>query len=792
MRLSRAWLADWLSTELSAEALGEQLTRLGLEVDAVLPVAPGLAHVVVGRVLETRPHPNADRLRICAVDAGETEPRAVVCGAANARAGGCYPLALPGARLPGGLVIEPSRIRGEDSAGMLCSAVELGLADSADGLFELPSDSVPGQPISQALSLDDSVIDIDLTPNRADCFSVLGVARDLAASLGTEFVEPRVLPVLPVSDEEFPVRVDAPADCPRFVGRVIRDLDPDAETPLWMRERLRRAGVRSLHPVVDITNYVLLEFGQPMHAYDLQKLAGGIEVRRAGRGERLELLDGQTANLEPDMLLITDRRGPIGLAGIMGGASTAVGTATQHIFLESAFFDPEVIAGRARRLGLHTDASMRFERGVDPAHQQRAVERATALVLEITGGCPGPVVELAFPEHLPKRAAVTLRRERLAAVLGVKIADQQVSDLLRRLAMQVEAHADGWRVTPPAARFDIALEVDLIEEIARLHGYDQIPEIPAVTPLSLGRVGEDTVGLDRARLTLVERGYQEAITYSFGDPALDAAFAGGNEGLRLSNPISANLGVMRQSLWPGLAQALKYNLSRQHSRVRLFETGLRFIFQGNDLKEEKVIAGIATGGRYPQQWDLTTEAIDVFDIKSDLEALAGLTGAAGELSFHATEHPALRPGRAAECRRAHQVVGYFGELHPSLVRRLDLGEPPVLFELNAALLLAASRPTYRRVSRFPATRRDLAMVVPEEIPAAELLAAVRRSAGPMLVDVVLFDVYTGGKVETGSKSVALGLILQDTSRTLTDADVDGVLRDVTACLSREFNATIRE
>ncbi len=792
MKITQSWLREWVATDLSAAQIAEQLTQLGLEVDSVEPVAPGLEQVVVGRVVECAKHPNADRLSLCRVDVGQDDPLDIVCGAANVEAGTCYPVATIGARLPSGLEICRSKIRGEVSMGMLCSAMELGLADAADGIMALPAEATPGQPIVEALALDDSVIDIDLTPNRADCFSIIGIARDLAAGLAAPFEAPRVLPVLPIGDDKLPMHVDASEDCPRFLGRVVRDLDPDAETPNWMKERLLNAGVRPLHPVVDITNYVLLEYGQPMHAYDLQKISGGISVRRAGRDERLALLDGQTVNLDHDMLLIADASGPIGLAGIMGGASTAVGEGTQHIVLESAFFNPSVIAGRARRLGLHTDASMRFERGVDPGNQHRAIERATALVLEIAGGCPGPVAECVDTSWLPQPSTVTLRRQRLAKLLGVSIADDQVLDLLGRLDMQVESTAEGWRVTPPSARFDIAREVDLVEEVARLYGYDQIPAIPATAPVSLGRSSDSTVEMDRARLTLVERGYQEAITYSFVDPELATEFAGGEAGLRLSNPISAKLAVMRQSLWPGLIEALAYNRSRQHARIRLFEIGVRFILQDTELKEELVISGAVMGPRFPEHWSDAGAELDVYDVKADIEALLHWSGCADEFLFEPAEHPALRPGRAVQIWREGEAVGYLGELHPRLVKRVGLDSPPVVFELLSGPALAARRPKFSPVSKFPAVRRDLAVVVDENVPVGDLVASVRASAGHLLADLVVFDIYTGKKVENGSKSVALGLILQETSRTLTDDDVDGVMHEVTRRLNRDFDAAIRE
>ncbi len=792
MKVSTNWLSEWLDTGLDATAIAEKLTGLGLEVDDVSPVAASLDDIVVGQVLTVEPHPNADRLSLCAVDVGNGEPLRIVCGAANVKAGGRYPTALVGARLPGGLKIKRSKIRGEQSHGMLCSSFELALAETAEGIMELDEGLRVGEPIVTALNLDDSVIDVDLTPNRADCFSMLGIARDLSAGLGQALTPAPVLPVLPAAEEILPVEMEDGADCPRFAGRVVRDLNPAAETPDWLRDRLQRAGVRPIHPIVDVTNYVMLELGQPMHAYDLDQLQGGISVRRARAGESLTTLDGESLELDASLLVIADASGPVGLAGIMGGEATGVSEASRHVYLESAFFSPSVVAGRARRFGLHTDASMRFERGVDPSGQVRALERATALIQEIAGGRVGPVSEAVHAEHLPKREPVTLRASRLESLLGTVVPMADVKDIFERLGMQVKAVGEGWAVTPPAARFDIEQEVDLIEEVARIHGYDEIPESPTLIPMALGRVSEDQVPLSRVAVTLVERGYTEAVTWSFGEPELDALFAGGESGLPLANPISSALGVMRQSLWPGLSEAARSNLARQQPRVRLFETGVRFVRQDNECKEQLVIAGIAAGNLAPEQWDWPAGASDVFDIKADLAALFALTGGEAEFSMTAAEHPALRPGRSAKVLRGDQVVGWLGEMHPELVQRLEFAAAPVLFELEATPVLAASLPDYAAVSRFPRVRRDLAAVVAEEVPAGELLAAVREAAGPLLRDLNLFDIYAGDKVENGSKSVALGLILQDTSRTLTDADVDAVMRDVIGRLGRDFDATIRE
>jgi len=792
MKISEAWLREWVDPDLDTAALTHRLTMLGLEVDSVEPVAPTLTDVVVGKVLDIVPHPNADRLSVCSVDIGQAEPLSIVCGAANVRAGEHYPVALIGATLPGGLKIKRSKLRGEVSAGMLCSGVELGIAETADGILPLGDVATTGTPIMTVLGLDDHTIDIDLTPNRADCFCVLGVARDVAASERLAFTEPEIAAVTPESEATFPVKLLPGSGCARFCGRVIEGLDPQAETPLWMRERLRRSGVRPISPVVDVTNFVMLEFGQPMHGYDLAKLSEGLVTRRAETSEELVLLDGQTVTLDPEVLVIADANGAVAMAGIMGGDKTAVDEQTTSVFLESAFFDRDVIAGRARRFGLHTDASVRFERGVDPQNQARAIERATALLLAITGGKPGPLIEVSRDDEIPVSAPVMLRRQRLADVLGVDIAASEVCEILEGLQLIINETPDGWAVTAPSARFDIEIEADLIEEVVRLYGYDRIPSIPGAERTTLGAVTESVVPLERLRSTLVARGYQEVITYSFVERKLDAAFAIGTEALALSNPISSELSVMRQSLWPGLIGVLKRNLSRQHHRVRIFESGIRFIVEQTEIKEENVLSGLACGTALPEQWGDTSRPADLFDIKADLQGLFALTGAGHEFDFVADTHPSLRPGRTARVNRGGIHIGWVGELHPALVRNLDLSSAPILFELTLKPMVAAQLTAFTPVSRFPAVRRDIAVVIASDVPVHDLEQAARDAAGERLRDAVVFDVFSGQNIETGSKSVALGLILQETSRTLTETDVDEIMHAVIDRLSRDFNATIRE
>jgi phenylalanyl-tRNA synthetase beta chain len=792
MKISESWLREWVNPDLDTAALTHRLTMLGLEVDGVEPVAESLDHVVVGAVEDVAPHPNADRLRVCRVNVGADEPLSIVCGAANVRAGGVYPVALVGAVLPGGLKIKQSKLRGEPSAGMLCSGVELGIAEAADGLLELDSSLTPGQAIAEALDLNDQTIDLDLTPNRADCFSVVGVARDLAAGQGLEFSEPSVAAVPAACSDTFPVSLLDDAGCGRFVGRVIRGIDPGAETPFWLLEKLRRCGVRPISPVVDVTNFVMLELGQPMHGYDLSKLSDGIVVRRAQADEKLVLLDGQEVTLDSEVLVIADASGAIGMAGIMGGNSTAVIDSTADVFLESAFFDPAVIAGRARRFGMHTDASLRFERGVDSTGQARAIERATELLIGIAGGEAGPVEEQRVAGQLPQTQQVTLRRSRLAAVLGLEIEPANVESLLRGLSMTVTATESGWAVTPPPARFDIEIESDLIEEVVRLYGYDQIPAVPGEQKTALGRPSETVVPLARVRATLVARDFQEAITYSFIGEEQGRTFGAQPDALALANPISTDLGVMRQSLLPGLIQALQYNLNRQQARVRLFETGVRFIPQNTEIKQENVLSGVISGNAEAEQWGTAPRSVDFFDMKADLEALFALTGAETEFDFMADTHPAMRPGRTARIDRDGITIGWCGELHPSLVRKLQLTETPLVFELEIGPVFAARVTEFAAISRFPAVRRDIAILVNEEVPVARLEQCARDAGGPILRDVVVFDIFSGKNIEIGSRSVALGLILQETSRTLKDADVDKIVNSVTERLARDLNATIRE
>jgi phenylalanyl-tRNA synthetase beta chain len=791
MRISIQWLSEWLGSAPEPRELAARLTMAGLEIEAVEPAAPPLRGVVVGEIIEREKHPDADTLSVCKVSTGADVVQ-IVCGAPNARAGLKAPLATIGATLPGGMEIRKAKLRGVESFGMLCSASELGLSEDATGLMELPADTVTGTTITDALALDDTILEVNLTPNRGDCMSVQGVAREAALLTGRALPGPACTPVPPQSEDRFPVRLDAGAGCARFAARVIRGVSADAQAPLWMRERLRRAGLRPISAIVDVTNYVMLELGQPMHAYDLRELDGGIVVRRARTGETLKLLDGREVALDGTVMVIADHSRPLALAGIMGGEHSGISASTTDVLLEVAFFLPDSVAGRGRRYGLVTDASQRFERGVDPTLQERAIERATRLLQECAGGVPGPVEVTELRDELPRRAAVTFRPERARRVIGAPIGDETIATIFDRLGMTVNRSGNDWRVSSPPWRFDIAIEEDLIEEVARVHGFDQVPETDPAVRESMPALSETRVAEETAADLLVQRGYFEAITYSFVDPSLQALFCPGAAALELANPIAADLAAMRVSLWPGLVRALAENQRRQQSRVRLFEIGRRFSLDNGTLTEVPVIAGLAAGPAMPEQWGTRAEPVDFFDVKSDIEALLRATGASDEFRFVADQHPALHPGQTSRIVRDGSPVGWLGRLHPELESTLDLTYSALVFEIETGPGLAAVVSRHREISRFPSVRRDIAIVVDESVAVQALLDRIRASAGPLLTGLIVFDIYRGAGITPGRKSVAIGLNLQDISRTLTDVDTDAVVAQVVAGLEREHNAAIRD
>jgi phenylalanyl-tRNA synthetase beta chain len=792
VKVSFEWLRSWVDPGWDVPTLSARLTMAGFEVEGVEPACAPFAGVVVAEVLSCERHPEADKLTVCRVAHGTEAPVQVVCGAPNVRPGMRTALALVGAELPGGMKIRRARLRGVESQGMLCSARELGLGEGHDGILDLPLDLPAGADLRKALGLDDQVLELNVTPNRGDALSLAGVAREVAAVSGARLSAPHIEPITGSVPDRLEVRLHASAGCPRFVGRIIRGLRTDARTPLWMEERLRRCGLRPVSPIVDVTNYVMIELGQPMHAYDLRRLAAPVDVRQARAGEQLVLLDGRSVDLGEDVLVIADAAGPVALAGIMGGERSGIADDTCDVFLEVAFFTPEAIAGRARRFGLVTDAAQRFERGVDPRLQERAMERATRLLLDIAGGQAGPAVLSQVEADLPRRPSVTLELARVERILGVEIPRHEIEAMLRRLGMQVAGAGETLGVIPPSHRFDIALPQDLVEELARLHGYDLIPELDAVMPQVPQPASEQAVGRSRLAVLLSDRGYQEAITYSFADPQLRELFEPGSPGLALANPISADLAVMRSSLWPGLVKVLVDNLRRQQERVRLFEIGTRFQLVGGDLHERQSLAGLAWGDAYAEQWGVAARAVDFFDVKSDVEALCAMTGRASALRWVAGTLPSLRPGRSAQIVDDSGTIGWIGELHPDLVRKLDLRQAPVLFELDIASSFGVQVPVFEDFSMFPKVRRDLAIVVAEEVQFEEIRSNVAEAAGSTLRELRIFDIYRGQGIEPGRKSVALGLILQERSRTLTDADSDAVVAAVVGRLRSELQATIRD
>jgi phenylalanyl-tRNA synthetase beta chain len=787
MKISLHSLREWVDTGDDVRALAHALTMAGLEVEGINAAAPELNGIVVGEVKSVSKHPDAEKLNVCVVSNGREELQ-IVCGAPNVRAGMKAPLALVGAKLPNGVEIKQAKLRGVESAGMLCSARELGLSEDATGLLDLPAQLTTGESLVTALGLDDIILEVNLTPNRGDCMSVAGVAREVSAALGKQLHAPVIEPVKAQIADRFAVRLEGGSGCPKFVGRVIRGIRPYAKSPFWMQERLRRAGLRPINAVVDVTNYVMLELGQPMHAYDLGKLHGAIVVRYAKVGETLTMLDGRVVDLAPDILMIADEHTLLGMAGVMGGQDSGIGDATTDVFLEVAFFDPAMIAGRGRRFGLITDASQRYERGVDPELQERAIERATQLLLEAAGGSAGPVSVTRTQQSYPPPAPIPLRHQRVQHVLGVKLDAATVESLLMRLGMKLAGAPAQWQVTPPSWRFDLRIEEDLIEEVARLYGFDNIPEQNEIVAQQMMPWTETRVRNERAADLLVDRGYQEAITYTFTEAAAQSALCP-EPALALTNPISTELGVMRVSLWPGLLQTLGSNQRRQQQRVRLFEIGRRYNAAG---EETEVVAGIASGSALPEQWGAEASKLDFFDVKADVKALLTLTGAVKEFRFAPDAHSALHPGQSARIWRGERAVGWLGAIHPEHLRRLDLTYPVFVFELETALALAAVVPEFREISKYPAIRRDIAVIVDEDLAVEAVRGAVQASAGALLKDLTVLSVYRGRQFEKGKKSIALALQLQDTSRTLTDNEADALVAQVVEQLSRQLNATIRD
>lgn len=792
MKFSEQWLRGWVSPQVSRDELVARLSMAGLEVDSVTPAAGVFSGVVVGEVLSTEQHPDADKLRVCQVSNG-SETFQVVCGAPNVRPGLKIPFAMIGAELPGDFKIKKAKLRGVESNGMLCSQSELQVGEGNDGLMELPADAPVGEDFRVYLELDDASIEVDLTPNRGDCLSLAGLAREVGALYAAPVAVPAVAAVAVTHDEVRPVDVLATNACPRYLGRVIRNVDLSRPTPLWMVERLRRSDIRSIDAVVDITNYVMIELGQPLHAFDLAEINGGIRVRMAEEGEKLVLLDGQEVSLRSDTLVIADHQRALAIAGVMGGEHSGVSSSTRDVFLESAFFDQIAVAGKARSYGLHTDASHRYERGVDWQLARKAMERATGLLLEITGGEAGPVIEAVSEKDLPSIAPVTLRAERIEQMLGLKMDPAEIEGLLTGLGLTVSAEAAGqWRVEVPSHRFDISLEVDLIEELARLYGYNRLPVRYPQARLAPQAKAEARSDLPELRRLLVARGYQEAITYSFIDPKQFELFSPGAEPLLLANPISNDMAAMRASLWPGLVKSLQHNLNRQQDRVRLFESGLRFVGQLDGLKQEPMLAGVVCGSRLPEGWAQGRDVVDFFDVKADVEAVLGFAGALDAFTFVPGKHPALHPGQTARIEREGREVGYVGAIHPELSKTLGLDRPVFVFELVLAEVALGKMPKFQELSRFPEVRRDLALLADEGVPATAVLDVIRENAGEWLTDLRLFDVYQGKGIDPHRKSLAVGLTWQHPSRTLNDDEVNAATHKILTSLEERLNATLRK
>lgn len=791
MKFSEKWLRGWVNPQVSRDELVARLSMAGLEVDSVTPAAGQFSGIVVGEVLSTEQHPDADKLRVCQVSNG-SETFQVVCGAPNVRPGLKIPFAMIGAELPGDFKIKKAKLRGVESNGMLCSAAELQISEENDGLLELAADAPVGQDIRVYLDLDDASIEVDLTPNRGDCLSLAGLAREVGALYGAPVTRPTVPAIAPGIDDVRPVDVLAPAACPRYLGRVIRNVDLSRPTPLWMVERLRRSDVRSIDAAVDITNYVMIELGQPLHAFDLAEINGGIRVRMAEEGEKLVLLDGQEVALRADTLVIADHDRALAIAGVMGGEHSGVAATTKDIFLESAFFEPISVAGKARSYGLHTDASHRYERGVDSQLAREAMERATGLLLDIVGGEAGPIIETVSPEHLPNIAPVTLRAERITQMLGMEMDSAEVEQLLNGLGLKTSGEAGQWQVEVPSHRFDISLEVDLIEELARLYGYNRLPVRYPQARLAPQARSEVRGELPALRRLLVARGYQEAITYSFIDPKQFELFNPGVEPLLLANPISSDMAAMRVSLWPGLVKALQHNLNRQQDRVRLFERGQRFVGQLGDLKQQPMLAGVVCGSRLPEGWANGRDTIDFFDVKADVEAVLGFSGSLDDFTFVPGKHPALHPGQTARIERDGVEVGYLGALHPELVKTLGLDRTVYVFELVLADVVEGRLPKFHELSRFPEVRRDLALIAGRDVAASAVLDVIRENAGEWLTDLRLFDVYQGKGIDPDRKSLAVGLTWQHPSRTLNDDEVNATTQNILTSLEQRLNTTLRK
>ncbi|CUX96409.1 phenylalanine--tRNA ligase subunit beta [Candidatus Doolittlea endobia] len=796
MKFSELWLREWVNPAIDSKALAEQITMSGLEVNSVEPVAGWFTGVVVGQVVECCQHLNSEKLCVTKVDIGGDRLLNIICKALNCRANLRVAVAIPGAVLPGACKIKATKLRGELSEGMLCSFSELGIISDHDGIIELPSDAPIGQSIRDYLQLDDNTIDINVTPNRADCLGLLGIARDVAVRNHLPLRMPAIETVEMEINDTLPIHVDAVEACPRYLSRVVKNINVGISTPLWMKEKLRRCGLHSVDAVVDITNYILLELGQPMCVYDLACIKGGIVVRYARQDETLTLLDGNDVTLSPDTLVIADHdQTTLAMAGIFACTASGISSITHDVVLECAFFNPLAITGRARRYRMHTDASHRYERGVDPDLQARAIERATALLMTICGGQPGPIIDVTSISAQPKPAIITLRRKTLDRLIGHIISDEDVSDTLTRLGFQISRVSKGWKAIAPSWRFDMAIEEDLIEEIARVYGYDAIPSVPMCANLVMPHSREAALPLDRVKTLLVDRGYQEAITYSFVDPKTQALLHPHQAPLVLPNPISQDMSVMRLSLWTGLLGAVVYNQNRQQQRVRLFESGLCFVSDDAadlGIRQDLMLAGVISGLQFDEHWYQPNQQVDFYDAKGDLEAILELTGKLDNFRFKAKQHPALHPGQSSVIYLNNEPIGFIGAIHPELEAKLNLNGRTVVFELLWEKVAERKVPKAIDISRFPANRRDIAIVVADNVDAEDIILECKTIDSNQLVSAKLFDMYHGRGVAKGFKSLSISLILQDTTRTLEDKEIAAIVAKCVAALKQRFQISLRD
>ncbi|MWN05282.1 phenylalanine--tRNA ligase subunit beta [Gilliamella sp. Pas-s95] len=795
MKFSESWLREWINPEISSSTLADQLTMAGLEVDDIEKVAGDFSGVVVGKIIECMQHPNADKLRITKVDIGKAKPLNIVCGAPNCRQGLTVACATVGAVLPGDFKIKAAKLRGEPSEGMLCSYSELGISDEHNGIIELPDDAPLGMDIRNYLKLNDVIIDISVTPNRADCFGIIGIARDVSAVNNIVMKELKVDSVPATITDTLPIQVVEPKAAPRYLGRIIKNINVNATTPLWMKEKLRRGGIRSIDAVVDITNYLLLELGHPMHAFDLAQIENGIVVRYAKENEKLVLLNGNEIKLNEKTLVIADHKKILALAGIMGGEKSGVTKSTKNVFLESAFFNPLAITGRAREYGLHTDASHRYERGVDPLLQFMAMERASQLLIDICGGEVGPIIDITHQNELPTQATIELHRNKIDRLIGYEIETKKISDILIRLGCEVEYNNNVWIVKSPSWRFDLQIEEDLVEEVVRIYGYNNIPNANLKIESVMKPKPESQISLRRIKDLLVDKGYQEAVTYSFVDPKIQQILHPEQAEIKLPNPISSEMSVMRLSLWSGLLDAVLYNQNRQQTRIRLFETGLRFIPDENcefGVRQELTLSGVVSGSLYEEHWQLPKKNADFYDLKGDLETIFSLLGCTEQVQFKRADFSALHPGQSAAIYLNEELIGYFGVLHPEIEKKLSLNSKTLVFEINLAKISQKRVPVAHDLSKYPSNKRDIAIIVSKTTPAADIISECRKAGGEQLIKVNLFDVYTGENIKEDQKSLAISLILQDKSRTLEEEDITNIVSKCVIALQNRFKALLRE